>query len=278
MNNYVRFVITGDARTGSNMLAQALNTNPEVRCFREIFHRRMNYVDFFVEGFDPNNVDDVSLRDRDPVGFLRTRIFDSNPEHFRAVGFKYLYGHFWGHDVLTEYLVSDAPLRVIHLKRRNMMRSLVSVRLAEMTNRWIEDWGLARKRPLYVRAASALMHPARTLHRLRGDKESSQEQAKPSVSFTREECERWFFRTNHEVRRVDEMFKDHELLEVWYEDMLEDRDSAFGEVQRFLGVAPVPLEVTLRRQNPEPLRELIANYDELRAAFAGQPEEAFFDD
>ncbi len=50
--DYVRFVITGDARTGSNMLVHALNTNPAIRCFREIFHYWMNHVDYYVDGYD----------------------------------------------------------------------------------------------------------------------------------------------------------------------------------------------------------------------------------
>ena len=33
----------------------------------------------------------------------------------------------------------------------------------------------------------------------------------------------------------------------------------------------------MRRQNPEPLRELLANYDELYEAFRGTPYAAFFD-
>ncbi len=40
---------------------------------------------------------------------------------------------------------------------------------------------------------------------------------------------------------------------------------------------PKRLTVRLRRQNPEPLRELIENYDELYAAFKDSPHAAFFD-
>jgi hypothetical protein len=51
----------------------------------------------------------------------------------------------------------------------------------------------------------------------------------------------------------------------------------WSDVQIFAGVEPMPLSLELQRQNPEPLSELIANYDELRAAFAGTPWSAFFE-
>lgn len=276
--SYTRFIITGDARTGSNMLAQALNTNPGIRCFREIFNGMQDYVDYFVEGLDPANRSDLELRNSDPVRFLETRIFTDQPVQYTAVGFKYLYGHFWGFDAVTEYLRADRDLLVVHLKRRNMLRSLVSVQLAEATNKWIEDWGTPRKRRLSVRAASAVRHPARTIQRLRRKPDNAGRLQKPKVAISKDDCERWFFRTNHEVTRTDELFASQNVLEVWYEDMLVERNAEFARVQQFVGVQPVTLTVTLRRQNPEPLRELISNYDELRAAFAGTPEEAFFDD
>jgi hypothetical protein len=51
-----------------------------------------------------------------------------------------------------------------------------------------------------------------------------------------------------------------------------------ADVQRLLGLEPRPLIVSVRQQNPEPLRELIENYDELRGSFAGLPEAAFFEE
>jgi hypothetical protein len=42
-------------------------------------------------------------------------------------------------------------------------------------------------------------------------------------------------------------------------------------------VAPVPLRVRMRRQNPQPLSQIIENYDELRRDFAETQFAAFFD-
>lgn len=277
---YRRFVITGDARTGSNMLAQALNTNPAIRCFREIFNYWQEHVDYFVEGYDPNVAEDLALRQTDPVRFLQERIFNEHPPHIESVGFKYLYGHFWGFDALTEHLSADRELLVVHLKRRNLLRSFVSVRLAEETNRWIEDWGIQpARRSLPIRGVVALAHPAQTYRKiLRKLTSPPPEERKPELVLPPDECARFFARTRHEIERVDAMFETHSVLAIHYEDMVADREVVFADIQRFVGVAPVSLTVTLRKQNPEPLRRLVKNYDELKAAFAGTLEAVFFED
>jgi hypothetical protein len=279
-SDYVRFIITGDARTGSNMLVGALNTNPTIRCFREVFHYWMDYIDYYVDGFDPHDREELELRQTDPVRFLQQRIFCHQPDQYMAVGFKYLYGHFWGFDRLTEHLKQDLELRVIHLKRRNWLRSLGSVRIAEASGRWLELEGTPErgKRPMHVRAASAALHPSRVLRAARRRFLAPARPPKPQLTLSLEDCEQWFNRTRWEVSRVDEMFENHPRLDVDYEDMLMSRDEVFASVQRFLGQQPVRLDVTTRRQNPEPLSQLIANYEELRAAFAGTQYAAFFED
>ena len=65
----------------------------------------------------------------------------------------------------------------------------------------------------------------------------------------------------------DRLFCEHPALTLFYEGLVVDSSNVFNQAQAFLGVEPKPLTVTLRRQNPEPLRELILNYDEFREAF-----------
>lgn len=69
----------------------------------------------------------------------------------------------------------------------------------------------------------------------------------------------------------DHVFRDQPRLGVWYEDMVDRQEDVFGEVQSFLGLEPRRLSVSLRRQNPEPLRDLIENYDELYEALKDTP-------
>jgi hypothetical protein len=64
---------------------------------------------------------------------------------------------------------------------------------------------------------------------------------------------------------------------VFYEDLVA-RPELFDDVQSFLGIDHAPLPVASRRQNPEPLRDLLSNYDELRAAFVGTEYAGFFEE
>ena len=79
-------------------------------------------------------------------------------------------------------------------------------------------------------------------------------------------------------KRVDEAFESHPKLTVFYEDLVQRPQEVFAHVQSFLGLDPRPLAVTSHRQNPEPLRELLGNYAELREAFRDTPYAWLFDE
>lgn len=262
------------------MLAQALNTNPAIRCFREVFHFMHDYVDYGIEGFDPNVPADVEFRNSDPVRFLNERLYAGAPSGVQAVGFKYLYGHFWGFDALTDHLSDAHEIRVIHLKRRNMLRSLVSLRIAESSGRWLEDWGVEPRPSTWAtKLNSAVFHPARTVTRLRKRMREREQrwEEKSGLRLGVPECIAFFDRTAKEVARADAIADGHPTLTVWYEEFLDDRDATFDRVQRFLSVEPQHLTVTVQRQNPEPLSKLIANYAEVARGLAATPYATFLD-
>ena len=276
------FIVLGDARTGSNMLVDALNSHPRIVCFREVMNFVQEFVDYGVAGYDQQDRADFALRKDDPARFLRERIFGGHAAETAAAGFKLHYYHIWGFDPqyeglferVLEPLVGDNELRVVHLQRRNQLRSLVSLRLAQATGVWIEGQPGGQRAPL---ARSATQ---RLLDRVRGAASASGKRplASPtSIAITPEDCLSHFERLASEITRFDGLFAGHEMLTVFYEDLVASQRS-LDDVQRFLGVPPRPLTVALRRQNPHPLPELIANFDELRAAFANSPQRAFFED
>jgi hypothetical protein len=127
---YTRFIILSDARTGSNLLQQSLDAHPNIVCFREIFNLDPAYIDYEVDGWDGKLASDLALRAGDPVAFIRERVFGAHDERTQAVGFKFAYAHFWFHEKLLPALTEDEALRVVHLQRRNLLRSLVSLRIA----------------------------------------------------------------------------------------------------------------------------------------------------
>jgi LPS sulfotransferase NodH len=274
-----RFIILADARTGSTMLGQALNSHPSVRCFREIFDFMQPFVDFEMDGYDNNNRADYELRESDACRFLDERIFCAQPEGVTAVGFKFMYGHFWGYAGLLERLTSDLDLRIVHMQRRNMLRALVSLRIAEATGDWYAYPHIPLRARFKIRnVAHAIRDPLLALRALRRSLEPARDKpADLRVSLTPDECRAHFERVAHDISHWNSLFADHPLVNVVYEDFVADPGVA-DELQRFLDLDPSPLAVGIKRQNPEPLRQLIANYDELRASFAGTKYEAWFDD
>lgn len=275
--DYVRFIILGSARTGSNMLVQALNSSPHLKCFREIFNWQLDYVDFYLDGYDKFDAQDAALRERDPMRFLHERIFCQQPEEIHAVGFKFQYGHVWGFPALLERLAQDAELHVLHLKRRNLLLQLLSLKRAQTTGVWFER---RRLRPALARALTASRHPlqaARKLSTLLRRRKPGRLAPSMRMAVSVQELLNFISRTEIAGRHFESQFRKHPTLALFYEDMIVQRDSVYKRTQLFLGVEPRSLTTTLRRQNPEPLRELLANYDELYDTFRHTPHAWMFE-
>jgi hypothetical protein len=279
--DYVRFIILSSPRVGSNMLASALNSSRDIICFRELFNAFSGFIDFSVEGYDNSSADDRALRNRDFKEFLQQRIFCEHPEGIRAVGFKMPYVHFRFYPGLLEWLVADTGLRVLQLRRRNLLRMLVSLRIAQRTGGWADDRkGTLRSKLRPSNAVRAVRHPLRAADRLRRfiwPKEPAWKSLRGPVTLSEKECRDFFAEVERDSEHYGRLFGEHPRLSIYYEDLTEDRGRVFEEVQSFLGLKPRSLAATTRRQNPEPLPELIANYDEQYAAFKDGPEAAFFD-
>jgi hypothetical protein len=277
--HYKRFIILSGPRTGSHLLAQALNAHPNIVCFREVFNGELELVQFGVEGYDDHSKAEYDRREEDAVSFLNERVFCEWPSDVQAVGFKFHYTHHWAFPGLLEHLTQDRELAVVHLRRENALRRLVSLKLAEQTGVWLQEE--APKPTLSAgKALLALRRPVVALRRL-GEMVRRAPQAvtpgKPQVVITPEELQEHVIADAMRQGSHLDLYKDHPMLDVTYRDLVERGDEAFGSVCDFLGVKRRRFSTTLQRQNPEPLRDLIENYDELREAFAGTPEEAFFD-
>jgi LPS sulfotransferase NodH len=68
------------------------------------------------------------------------------------------------------------------------------------------------------------------------------------------------------------------VLELHYEDLLADSEEAFRRVCGFLGTNYEPLEAGTKKNTSDDLRHVVANFDELKAAFAGTAYEPMFDE
>lgn len=279
--SYVRFIVLTAARTGSYMLTSSLNSSPNIVCFGELFNPLGKHVDYRVDGYEMYAPRERKFQDEDIEGFLNERIFYERREQIGAVGFKAPQLHFWAYQDLEEWLVRERDIYVLYLRRRNLLRMLVSLRVAMQTWGWTD---YQRHTPRSVlkpaNALRALRHPLKAAGIAKDvlwPKKQAWKESRTKLALSVQECREFFAKDTLDTAHYDDLFGEHDIHTLYYEDLVAHYDATLEGVQTFLGLAPRPLAPMTRQQNPEPLRELIVNYDELYEAFKGTPEAAYFE-
>ena len=212
-----RFAIIGIARTGSNYLLDGLKTSASIRMYHEIFadHNRQVGKDF----------------DR-----VFSTVFQPESKSTKMVGFKVFYNHLTP-DEWQKFLACK-DLKIIHLIRRNRLRTMISLEIAFKTGQWTQS-GKANSGE--IRVKRLMLEPSKVIKRL--------EQIEEGEATARSR------------------FRNRQVLEVVYEELVQSPKSVFESVGIYLGVDGIdPGRIRLRRQNPETLQQLIINYDEVEAA------------
>jgi LPS sulfotransferase NodH len=247
LSNYTRFVIVGIARSGSTMLISRLNSHPQALVFGELF-RSPDSVGWDIFPFvSYQNRKILSLYESDPIRFLKKCVFRRWPGSYKAVGFKLFYyqARTPQHSIVWDYLVEQPKIRILHIKRRNVLGQYVSLQIAHKTNVWSSSRpGTSNTQRIQLDVGACLNHFA------------------------------W-------VRRLEEdydtLFKNHEVRTVYYEDIARDARLELDAVQRFLGLRCETLPGRTARQQTRPLSQVISNYAELRGACVGTEWEEFFE-
>lgn len=244
---YQRFIILGWARTGSNFLRGLLNSHPQIVAFNEIF-RDYNTIDWGLPGYTSNSPKLLSLIQSDPIKFLETQLFRPFPLQILAVGFKIFYYHAQddGWQAMWPYLRDMKDLRIIHIKRRNLLKTFLSEQRAWKTGSWVDTSG----------------------------RESNQ----ASVTLDHDECLRQFTTMRDQERKFDDFFENCLKIQVIYEDLAGDYVHEMERVQNFLGVTSETLKPSTFKQRKQPLSQAISNYDELKEAFKNTPWAEFFEE
>jgi LPS sulfotransferase NodH len=243
---YAKFVVLGRSRVGSNLLLSLLNAHSRVVAFGEILG-------------DPNNinvkipVDIQSIRTftsmpKDPVRFLEKEVFRTFPAHISAVGFKIFYYHAQSASwkPVWTYLETHKILRIVHIKRQNILKTHLSRKRAEKTSAWI--------------------------------KTSSANAETTAIPLSYEECLNDFVKTQEWEKQYDLLFENHCKLDVLYEDLAHDYEGEMRQIFAFLDVDYERVEPATYKQTNQPLSKAIINYFELKEQFQGTPWAAFFED
>lgn len=244
--DYERFIILGRSRSGSNFLRGLLNSHSQLVALGEIFQNQMEIGWAYPGYFQTRR--DFSLFLNDPVKFLDTKVYKRFPRHIRGVGFKIFYYHAQTENwkPVWDYLRAQKSIKVIHIKRRNILRTHLSRKLASLESNWVNTIG-------------------------------SQEDHR-SLRLDYQECLDDFIQTRGWERDFDQAFADHPITEIIYEDLAEDYMGEMERLQQFLGVNFEQVKPQTFKQSGQLLSQAISNYDDLKARFLGTPWESFFED
>ena len=160
-------------------------------------------------------------------------VFRKESRNIKAVGFKLFYDHL----TIAEWekFLSHKYLRIIHLTRENRLKTIVSLDIAFKTDKWSVSANDKDKQHVEKRIS---LDTSTLIDRI--------EQIQNYETFIRDR------------------FKDRHILEVVYEKLTTKPGETFQYIGRYLGVYDIDLsEITLTKQNPESLEQLIVNYDEV---------------
>jgi LPS sulfotransferase NodH len=271
----LRFMILASARTGSNFLLSLLSDHPSIRTYGEIFN-----LDLL------QRRDLVALLD-DPIAYFRGKVYREHRPEVMAVGFKMFYDHMkrdyfqklvdpdhaveelqqrfercaafieahyeWPtvyerFEATWRFLIAEQRVAVIHLRRRNMLHTLISHKTAFMTGQW---W-------------SVTPHERETIR----------------MHLEPEECCRYFQTLENLVEEADAAFAGHRKLDVVYETLVERRDDVLQSIFTFLGVpAPDrPVSTRMKKQVRAPASTIVENYASLKARFQDTKWGVFFEE
>jgi LPS sulfotransferase NodH len=126
----VRSVMLAHARSGSTLLMEFLDAQPDTCFAHEIFHQEKVHLPAFM-GRPADAQALKAERDADPLGFL-DRVAAACPAP--VFGFKWFRGH---SAAVRDQVIADPSWRVVILVRENFLALFASQRTARLTGRYI---------------------------------------------------------------------------------------------------------------------------------------------
>lgn len=262
---YRKFVVLSTQRSGSTYIASLLQSHPSAVCYNEIFHPEKchyNYP-FFPE---ENNPEMLFIRDADPVEFLRQYVFRKYLTPFSAVGFKLHYSQaidkrfvaMWTH------LLRDKEICFIHVSRANLLKTLISLKMAQLTNVW------SMKHPAFVSNLKETGLAAL----------STQDVENIDISLTFHldfnETRDFFIHHTQQQKIFLGSIRKHPVLHLTYEDFETNATEDIIRMLNFLHLKKRPLYTKVDKQSKKKDSEVVTNYTELKAQFKETPWFEFF--
>lgn len=253
MRENTNFVILGTQRTGTTLIRTSIDSHPDILCCGEVFllGRRPYSKD---DGFWRYSRLTIGNRVRALLSPKRaaSEYLDQlySRTEYAAIGFKLMFGHYLKRPYIWPLLV-DKDVRFILVRRRNLLKTLVSRRSASESGVYhvsrtlnvgsaVDDW----------RARGVRLDPATIIS---------------DLDAIRTEDAAW----------KNQLTGDIPNIEIIYEDYIRDIENQNRRILEFLGVRTLPLTSDLKKVNPDDLSQSIKNFDEVTSVLKGTRYEEF---
>jgi LPS sulfotransferase NodH len=261
------FIILGNRRTGSLYVQSLLNSHSHIQVFGEIFNRK-----FYLDN-KPNQLPDLEghlgklckNRFKDPVSFIDEVLYGYYGQD-NTIGFRLFYEHIEkalndrthhlrsidklllkrGYEYKIAYSLKELDtIKIVHLKRRNLLEQFYSMKRAVKTGQYVLRDPNKRRLP-------------------------------EPILIEYEELHAFFKWISRMYSVVTEFFNTQSMTDLYYENLVQNRDEEMKRIQEFLDVDHEPPQSKLEKIATEPLSKTIVNYGDLKKQFQGTPWYEFF--
>lgn len=262
--HYQRFVVISYLRSGTHLLRTALESHPAIRCQTEVFNSdnpRLPYslntaTEEVLNNWVYNNINPGTTR----VGFVLQAYHPNALLAFPGIQANPHWSNIWD-------LLSAMPeLKVIHLRRNNLLKRHLSHIQARTSGQW-HNW------------------KAEALNNI------SLIETLPATHIDRYEVKQHVHRLNPETLELDfkevenwHSFAEKKLankasIKLSYENLHLNFDEECRKILSFLGVdSTVKLQSSVRKLESRSLTDSIENYGKLKKRFSGSAWSHFFED
>lgn len=168
----------------------------------------------------------------------------------KAVGFKLFYYHPMdvSDKTVWKFMRSNRDIKIIHLTRKNILNTVISREIAKKTKTWEISKPLAQSK----RAPKVKLDPKTCLQQIK-------------------QTETW------ESDSRDKL-KNHQILEITYRQLANNRTQTLRKVFDFLDVPIKRTSTSLVKQNVQPLKQKIQNYDEIKSVMVKNGYSSFIEE
>ncbi len=247
----IKFILLGHRRCGSTLALCGLSDHGNVYLSGELFNEdEQERQKSFQLGLRDSKAarehglyGEMSYRaGEDAAEFIDKKVFFDHWWEPVAVGFKLFYHQARetpGARKAWDYLKSHPEVCVIHLIRRNLLESLLSLRIAIQTDEW-------------ARLATTAQ-PSTTV---------------PPFYLSPQECSDYFTEIEKQRNEARDSFKSHSVMEVEYEsDLCRSFEQTIFRIQDFLNVPRLRAKELVKKQAQRKPSQQISNYSELKDYF-----------